>query len=90
MKAPRNQRPPKPNHRNEGSACFAELGSVTLAMKAQDALAAAAIPVTVEKTESASSSRGCSYGIRFSCLQENNVRAVLATARIPVKRWNAD
>lgn len=72
----------------EGGACFAELGSVTLAMKAQDALAAAAIPVTVEKTESAA--RGCSYGIRFSCLQENNVRAVLATARIPVKRWNGD
>ena len=67
--------------------CFAELGSVTYAMKAQRALAEAAIPSTVVKAESSSSRRGCVYGIRFSCLQENNVRTVLANARIPVKEW---
>ncbi len=70
--------------------CFAELGSVTYAMKAQKALSAAAIPSTVVKSESSSSRRGCTYGIRFSCLQENNVRMVLAAARIPVKQWNDD
>lgn len=68
--------------------CFVELGSVTYAMKAQNALSAAAIPSTVMKSESSSSRRGCTYGLRFSCLQENNVRTVLAAARIPVKRWN--
>ena len=67
--------------------CFAELGSVTYAMKAQKALAVAAIPSTVVKSESSSSRRGCVYGIRFSCLQESNVRTVLANARIPVKSW---
>lgn len=70
--------------------CSAELGSVTYAMKAQQALATAAIPSTVMKTESSSLRRGCSYGIRFSCNQEANVRAVLSAARISVKQWNTE
>ena len=95
MKTPRTQRASLQNKRTSeyGGNCFAELGSLTLAMKAQDALAAAAIPASVEKkekTESTASGRGCSYGIRFSCLQENNVRAVLSAARVPVKRWNTE
>ena len=69
--------------------CFAELGSMTGALKAQRALSAAAIPSFVEKIES-SSRRGCSYGIRFSCNQHGNVRAVLSAARISVKRWKAE
>lgn len=73
-----------------GGICFAELGSLTLAMKAQEALAAAAIPCAVEKAEAAASGRGCAYGIRFSCQQESNVRAVLSAARIPIKRWNTE
>jgi len=68
--------------------CSAELGSVTAAMKAQRALAEAAIQSTVIKSESSRRS-GCSYGIRFSCLQERNVRTVLETAHIPVKQWNS-
>ncbi len=70
--------------------CTAELGSVTYAMKAQQALAAAAIPSTVMKFESSSRHRGCTYGIRFSCLQNNNVRMVLDHARIAVKQWNTN
>ena len=68
--------------------CFAELGSVTYAMKAQKALSAAAIPCSVIKHESASSRRGCTYGISFSCLQANNVRTVLSASRISVKQWS--
>ncbi len=95
MKTPRTQRAlgQRSGVGERSGNCFAELGSLTLAMKAQDALAAAAIPASVEKkekTESTASGRGCSYGIRFSCLQENNVRAVLSAARISVKRWNAE
>ena len=70
--------------------CAVELGSVTYAMKAQRALAAAAIHSTVVKTESSSSKRGCTYGIRFSCQQEQNVRTVLRAARIGVKQWNTE
>ncbi len=68
--------------------CNAAIGSVTLAMKAQQALAQAAIPVTVIKLEASSSRRGCIYGIGYSCLQEYNVRTVLESSRIPVKQWN--
>ncbi len=67
--------------------CSAELGSVTAAMKAQRALATAAIPSAVVKIES-SSRRGCTYGIRFSCNQLGNVRTVLSAARISVKQWD--
>ena len=72
---------------NKYSECSAEIGSVTYAMKAQSALAAAAIPSEIIKSE-ASSRRGCIYSISYSCSQANNVRAVLASARIPVKHWN--
>lgn len=68
--------------------CFVELGSVTYAMKAQQALSGAAIPCTVIKRESASSRRGCTYGIGFSCVQKNNVKTVLERARISVKQWD--
>ena len=69
--------------------CQAEIGSMTVAMKAQKALSTAAIPSAVVKIES-SSRRGCSYGIRFSCNQLGNVRTVLAAARIPVRRWSPE
>ena len=66
----------------------AAVGSVTLAMRAQQALAQAAIPATVVKLEASSSRRGCVYGVQFSCLQEYNVKKVLEVARIQVKQWN--
>lgn len=68
--------------------CFAELGSLTYAMKAQRILGNAAIPSSVIKADVSSRNRGCTYGIRFSCQQKNNVRTVLEAARISVKQWN--
>ena len=70
-----------------GRSCFAAIGSITYAQKAQKALANAAIPSSVTKAEVSSSKRGCVYGVRFSCLQEANVRTVLSNARIAVKEW---
>ena len=72
----------------KGGECSAAIGSVTQAQKAQAALAAAAIPSTVVKWEGSSRLRGCVYGVRYSCLQEKNVKTVLAAARIAVKQWN--
>ena len=69
------------------SECSAEIGSITQAMKAQEALSSAAVPSKVIKSQ-ASSRRGCVYGVSYSCSQENNVRAILSNARIPVKHWN--
>ena len=68
--------------------CFADLGSVTYAMKAQKVLGDAAIPSSVIKLDTSSRHRGCTYGIRFSCQQRNNVQAVLQAAHISVKQWN--
>lgn len=68
--------------------CSAALGSVTQAMKAQKALAAAAIPSTVIKWEASSRLRGCMYGVQYSCVQERNVKSVLTSAHIAVKQWN--
>ncbi|MBQ7383719.1 MAG: DUF3343 domain-containing protein [Clostridia bacterium] len=68
--------------------CSAEIGSVTQAMRAQDALASAAIPSKIIKSQS-SSRHGCIYGISFSCRQENNVRAILESSRIPVRHWTS-
>ena len=73
---------------DRGRDCSVELGSVTLAMKAQRALAEAAIPSTVIKYERSSGRRGCTYGLSFSCAQENNVRTVLGTSQLAVKQWN--
>ena len=68
----------------------AVIGSVTAAMKAQAVLSAAAIPSTVVKWEGSSRLHGCVYGVRFSPAQENNVKTVLASARIAVKEWRND
>ncbi len=65
--------------------CYFEAGSLTKALKLQDALAAAAIPSKLVKTDS-SSRRGCGYSLRFSCAQENNVRAVLYGDRDVTRR----
>lgn len=71
-------------------SCTAELGTMTQAMKAQRVLAEAAIPCVVYKMEASSSRRGCSYGIRYVCSQEKNIRVVLSQARVAVKNWESE
>ena len=90
MKTPRTKKPPTHRERGERGDCFVEFGSLTLTMKAQELLAAAAIPSRVEKIEASASRHGCSYGLRLSCLQETNARTVLERGRVPIKRWNSD
>ena len=76
---------------NIKGSCRAEIGSITQAMKAQRVLATAAIPTTVIKKESVGrGSKGCMYGLSFSCVQINNVRTVLERERIRVLEWMTD
>ena len=77
------------NMTRDSYQCSAEIGSVTEAMKAQKVLADAAIPSEIIKKEGTSRRRGCIFGIGFSCAQQNNVRAILSSARIYPKEWNA-
>lgn len=73
--------------KNNNYICTAAIGSVTQALQAQNALAAAMIPSEVIKIEKTNSRRGCIYGISFSCFQENNVRAILRASKIQVRSW---
>ena len=73
--------------KDQGNICSAEIGSVTQALGAQKALAASAIPAKVIKKESTSRQKGCVYGLEISCRQLENARAVLESARIPVRAW---
>lgn len=58
--------------------CTAVFGSMTLTMKAQDALAAASIRTAVTKVSSTRTHSGCAYGLTFPCMQIDNVRQVLS------------
>lgn len=68
-------------------SCFAVMGNLTSAQKAQRVLSAAAIPTSLSKNESASSHKGCVWSVTFSCNQLENVKGVLSSAGIRVKEW---
>ena len=68
--------------------CTVSVGSVTYAEKAMRALASAAIYSEIVKLDE-SRSRGCIYGLEFSCSQSENVRAVLHNAGIKTKSFSA-
>lgn len=72
---------------NNFYTCIAEIGSMTQAMRAQNALAESAIPTTIVKGNSSKNSRGCAYGISFSCAQIENVKNVFDRSGIKVRRW---
>lgn len=74
-------------NQKSNASCTAILGSVTQAMRAQRALASAAILSEVRKVDAVSGRRGCAYGIEYSCLQRGNVKAVLEGAGIRVRLY---
>ncbi len=77
--------------REHSGGCSLAIGSITQAMRAQSVLGGAAIPTTVIKYDNVGQhSKGCVYGLSFSCLQKNNVEKVLEGARIRVKQWNTE
>ena len=78
----------KKDSRYKYTSCTAAVGSMTWAMRAQNALAEKAIPCTVVKTEEARGLRGCVYGISYACSYDSNVRATLEAAKISVREWN--
>ena len=75
------------NLKAEYVECFAVMGTLTNAQKAQRALSAAAIPSIVSKSNSASAHKGCAWGIEIPCNQLHNAKNVLASYGISVKEW---
>ena len=67
--------------------CTAVIGSMTQAMRAQNALAEAAIRAVVVKISSAKSTGGCAYGVDFPCTQMSNARTVLTRAGVRVREY---
>lgn len=65
----------------------AVLGSMTIAIKAQTSLSHAAIRCNIVKTESATTGRGCIYGIEFPSSHLGNVRIILRNAHINVRHY---
>ncbi len=68
-------------------SCSAAMAGLTVAQKAQKALAAAAIPSSVGKIKANEAHRGCTWCVNFSCNQSENVKTVFASAGINVKWW---
>lgn len=70
---------------NSLNGCFAVMGSMTQALRAQKELANAAIRAEIVKADSAHTRRGCAYALSYPCSQENNVNTVLTGAGIRVR-----
>ncbi len=67
--------------------CTAVIGSMTLAIKAQNVLADAAIRANLTKISSGETHGGCAYGVDFPCAQSANVRMILSRADVRVRRY---
>ncbi len=72
---------------NRQSECIAIIGSVTDTLRAQRALANAAILADVIKSDAVHSYHDCAYALSYSCTQDKNVRAILQQAGIRVKEF---
>ena len=68
---------------------IAVLGSMTAAQRGQRALLDAAIRADIVKSDK-QSERGCGYGLVFAASQHANVRAILSSARVNVRRYTQD
>lgn len=68
----------------ERKSCLCVIGSLTQAMKAHRILTDAAVYSAVEKVNSATTGRGCAYGISYPCSMGAQVRSLMKQAGI---RW---
>ena len=69
------------------TVCTAVTGSMTMAMKAQRALAREAIRANTVKVSRSTAGNGCIYGVEFDCRLMGNVQATLSNAGIEVKEF---
>lgn len=72
---------------DHGGICTAVIGSMTGAMKAQNALAEAAIRAHISKISSSGAAGGCAYGVDFPCTQSGNVKMILNREGIRVREY---
>ena len=70
--------------------CVVSLGSVTVATRAQRALANAALYSEIVKLGDDPLGKGCAYGLEFGCSAKGNVKTVLESAGIRIRGFSAD
>ena len=76
----------EPSYRT-ATVCTAVTGSMTMAMKAQRALAKEAIRATVVKVSRSTDAKGCVYGVEFDCPLLGNVKNSLLNAGVEVREF---
>jgi len=69
------------------NTCIATMQTVNLSIKAQKALAADGIFSKIVSIDPALTKRGCSYGLEFSCSEEQTVRRILRKNGIRVGQF---
>lgn len=67
--------------------CIAALNSLTLAMKAQDALTSGAVFSKIVKLDSDMTRKGCAYGLKIDCGQLDAAKAIFAERRIKIREY---
>lgn len=67
-------------------SCVAAIGSLTLAVKAQNALLSESVRAAVRSLSPGETRGGCAFGVTFPCEEEGKVRAILRREKIGVRQ----
>lgn len=67
-------------------SCVAAIGSLTLAVKAQNALLSESVRAAVRPLSPGETRGGCAFGVAFPCEEEGKVRAILRREKIGVRQ----
>ena len=67
-------------------SCVAAIGSLTLAVKAQNALLSESVRAAVRSLSPGETRGGCAFGVAFPCDEEGKVRAILRREKIGVRQ----
>ena len=67
-------------------SCVAAIGSLTLAVKAQNALLSESVRAAVRSLSPGETRGGCAFGVAFPCEEEGKVRAILRREKIGVRQ----
>lgn len=67
--------------------CIAALNSLTLAMKAQDALSGGAVFSKIVKLDSDMTKKGCAYGLDIPCGQLSSAKTIFANRKIKIREY---
>lgn len=67
-------------------SCVAAIGSLSLAVKAQNALLSESVRAAVRSLSPSETRGGCAFGVAFPCEEEGKVRAILRREKIGVRQ----